>query len=54
MFSFLIAVFLPAFYIAVVGFHSEILPFELARKVKIAVEFIPYRPIIEALIVELS
>ena len=53
MFSFLIAVFLPAFYIAVVGFHSEILPFELARKVKIAVEFIPYRPIIEALIVEL-
>ncbi|MGN7386493.1 spore germination protein [Sporosarcina sp. SAFN-015] len=53
MLSFLIAVFLPAFYIAVVGFHSEILPFELARKVKIAVEFIPYRPIIEALIVEL-
>lgn len=53
IFSFLIAVFLPAFYIAVVGFHSEVLPFELSRKVKIAVEFIPYRPIIEALIVEL-
>lgn len=53
LFSFLIAIFLPAFYIAVVGFHSEILPFELSRKVKIAVEFIPYRPIIEALIVEL-
>ncbi|MCM3637568.1 spore germination protein [Sporosarcina luteola] len=53
LFSFLIAVFLPAFYIAVVGFHSEILPFDLSRKVKLAVEFIPYRPIIEALIVEL-
>lgn len=53
IFSFFVAVFLPAFYIAVVGFHSEILPFDLSRKVKIAVEFIPYRPIIEALIVEL-
>ncbi|WP_342504961.1 spore germination protein [Sporosarcina sp. FSL K6-2383] len=53
MSSFLVAVFLPAFYIAVVGFHSEILPFDIARKVKIAVEFIPYRPIIEALIVEI-
>jgi spore germination protein KA len=52
MFSFLIAVFLPAFYIAVIGFHSEILPFDLAKKVKIAVQDIPYRPIIEALIVE--
>ena len=51
--SFLIAVFLPAFYIALVGFHSEILPFELSKKVKLAVEFIPYRPIFEALIVEL-
>ena len=53
MLSFLIAVFLPAFYIALVGFHSEILPFELSKKVKLAVEFIPYRPILEALIVEL-
>ena len=53
MLSFLIAIFLPAFYIALVGFHSEILPFELSKKVKLAVEFIPYRPILEALIVEL-
>ena len=48
----MIAFFLPAFYIAVVGFHSEILPFELSKKVKIAVQDIPYRPIFEALIVE--
>ncbi|WP_203248865.1 spore germination protein [Sporosarcina beigongshangi] len=53
LFSFMMAIFLPAFYIAVVGFHSEILPFEIGRKVKIAVEFIPYRPIVEALIVEI-
>ena len=50
--SFMLAIFLPAFYIAVVGFHSEILPFELSTKVKIAVQDIPYRPIVEALIVE--
>ncbi len=53
MFSFMIAVFLPAFYIAVVGFHSEILPVEISEKVKIAVQDIPYRPIVEALIVEI-
>ena len=53
LFSFMIAIFLPAFYIAVVGFHSEILPFEISKKVKIAVQDIPYRPIVEALIVEI-
>lgn len=50
--SFLLAVFLPAFYIAVLGFHSEILPFDLSLKVKVAVQDIPYRPLVEALIVE--
>ncbi|MER2089683.1 MAG: spore germination protein [Sporosarcina sp.] len=53
LFCFMLAIFLPAFYIAVVGFHSEILPFELSKKVKIAVQDIPYRPIVEALIVEI-
>lgn len=53
LFSFMIAIFLPAFYIAVVGFHSEILPFEISKQVKIAVQDIPYRPIVEALIVEI-
>lgn len=52
LFSFMIAIFLPAFYIAVVGFHSEILPYEISKSVKIAVQDIPYRPIVEALIVE--
>jgi len=53
LFSFIIAIFLPAFYIAVVGFHSEILPFDLSVKVKVAVQEIPYRPLVEALIVEI-
>jgi spore germination protein KA len=53
LFSFMLAIFLPAFYIAVVGFHSEILPFEISKTVKIAVQDIPYRPLVEALIVEI-
>lgn len=51
--SFAIALFLPAFYISVIGFHSEILPIELSQKVKMAINNIPYRPIIEAIILEL-
>ncbi|MFJ7936851.1 spore germination protein [Sporosarcina sp. NPDC096371] len=51
--SFMAAIFLPAFYIAVVSFHSEIIPAELGKQVKLAVNDIPYRPIIEALILEL-
>ena len=51
--SFITAIFLPAFYIAVVSFHSEILPIQLSKQVKVAVNDIPYRPIIEALILEL-
>lgn len=51
--SFVAAMFLPAFYIAVIGFHSEILPLELSKKVKVAINEIPYRPIFEALILEL-
>ncbi|WP_318614475.1 spore germination protein [Sporosarcina sp. YIM B06819] len=51
--SFMAAIFLPAFYIAVVSFHSEIIPAELGKQVKLAVNDIPYRPIVEALILEL-
>lgn len=51
--SFAIALFLPGMYISVIGFHSEILPIELSRSVKMAIHNIPYRPIIEAVILEL-
>lgn len=52
LFSFMTAVFLPAFYIAVIGFHSEILPVDLSKQVKLAVNEIPYRPIFEAVLLE--
>ncbi|MFC4411287.1 spore germination protein [Chungangia koreensis] len=48
-----IAVLLPSFYIAVVSYNPEILPIELSRQIKQVVNEIPYRPIFEALILEL-
>ncbi|WP_155591077.1 spore germination protein [Lysinibacillus cavernae] len=51
--SFITAVFLPAFYIAVISFHFEVLPLELSNQVKNDVNNIPYRPLIEALILEI-
>ncbi|MGF9979409.1 spore germination protein [Viridibacillus arvi] len=51
--SFFTAIFLPAIYIAVISFHFEVLPLELSQRVKMDVSQIPYRPIIEALILEI-
>lgn len=54
IFSFIIAIFLPAFYIAIVSFHFEILPLELSNQIKSDIENIPYRPILEAVILEMT
>ena len=54
VFSFFSAIFLPAFYIAIVSFHFEVLPLELASKVKSDINQIPYRPLIEAMIMEIT
>jgi spore germination protein KA len=53
-FSIVMAIYLPAFYIAVISFHSEVLPLELANKVKADINQIPYPPFIEALIMILT
>ncbi|MFE5322405.1 spore germination protein [Paenibacillus sp. NPDC056579] len=52
--SFLIAVTLPALYIAVVSFHFETIPNELILPMQSAVLEIPFPPIIEALLMELT
>jgi len=54
LFGFVSAIFLPAFYIAIVSFHFEVLPLELANKVKTDINQIPYRPLIEAMIMEIT
>ncbi|WP_078596250.1 spore germination protein [Evansella clarkii] len=54
MISLLIAVTLPSIYISIISFHSEIIPTELVLAIKSSVEEIPYPPLIEALLVELT
>ncbi|EIT87099.1 GerA spore germination protein [Fictibacillus macauensis ZFHKF-1] len=50
MLSFLVATTLPAIYIAIIGFHFEILPNELVLPIKASLEGIPFPPIVEAFI----
>lgn len=54
VFSFFLAVCLPAIYISIISFHSEVIPRGLIILVKKSVEEIPYPPIIEAIIIELT
>jgi spore germination protein KA len=48
--SFIIAIGLPAFYIAVVAFHFEVIPDELIMPVKSSINEIAYPPLLEALV----
>ncbi|GAA0405893.1 spore germination protein GerKA [Paenibacillus motobuensis] len=54
VFSFVIAVALPAYYIAVVSFHFEVIPQDLLLPIKSSIEHIPFPPILEALFMELT
>lgn len=51
--GFFTALFLPALYIAIISFHFEIFPLSLSQQVKNSVSNIPFRPIFEALLLEL-
>lgn len=52
--SIAIAVNLPAIYIAVIGFHFEVLPDDLVLPVVSSIRNIPFPPLIEALLMELT
>ncbi|URN95721.1 MAG: spore germination protein [Candidatus Pristimantibacillus lignocellulolyticus] len=54
LFSFVVAVTLPAIYIAVIGFHYGVMPQQLAITVKGSIDNIPYPPLVEAFIMELT
>lgn len=54
MMSFFIAVLFPALYIAIIAFHFEVLPFKLVVAFKQSVELIPFPPLIEAMLMELT
>ncbi|WP_078380564.1 spore germination protein [Sutcliffiella halmapala] len=50
----ILAINLPAVYIAISAFHFEVIPHELLLPLKGSVEGIPYPPLIEALIMEVT
>lgn len=52
--GFFISISLPSIYIAIVSFHYEVLPFELVTNIKGSLEYVPYPPVIEALIMQLT
>ncbi|MDQ0484206.1 spore germination protein [Guptibacillus hwajinpoensis] len=52
--SFIFALALPSVYIATVSFHSEILPAELILNIKSSLENVPFPPLIEALIMQIT
>lgn len=51
--SFITAFQLPAFYIAIVAFHSNILPIQLFFTVQGSLTRVPYPPLVEAMLLEL-
>jgi spore germination protein KA len=48
VFSFIVAISLPAIYIAIVSFHSEVLPIGLLYSIRVSLEFVPFLPLVEA------
>ncbi|WP_404405779.1 spore germination protein [Jeotgalibacillus malaysiensis] len=52
--SFIVALLLPAFYIAIVSYHFEVIPEALTLPAKRAIEDIPYPPLVEAFIMEIT
>ncbi|MEH7009677.1 spore germination protein [Neobacillus niacini] len=49
VFSFIIAISLPAIYIAIVSFHSEVLPIGILYSIRVSLEYVPFPPLAEAL-----
>ncbi len=54
LFSFIIAISLPGIYIAIVTFHSDILPLGILYAIKLQIQFLPLSPFMEAAIMQLT
>ncbi|WP_165822357.1 spore germination protein [Paenibacillus montanisoli] len=50
--SFVIAICLPAIYIAIVTYHSEVLPIGILYSVKVSLTYVPLPPLLEALVMQ--
>ncbi|MFD4705864.1 spore germination protein [Gottfriedia sp. NPDC058432] len=53
LFSFFLCITLPAVYISVISFGYEILPYELVTTIQNSIEFVPFSPFVEAIIMQL-
>ncbi|WP_167555431.1 spore germination protein [Gottfriedia acidiceleris] len=53
LFSFFLCITLPAVYISIVSFGYEILPYELVTTIQNSIEFVPFSPFVEAIIMQL-
>ncbi|MET3193630.1 spore germination protein [Gottfriedia sp. OAE603] len=53
VFSFIVAISLPAIYIAIVSFNSEILPIGILYSIRVSLEFVPFLPLIEAIAMQI-
>jgi spore germination protein KA len=51
--SFIIAISLPAIYVAIVSFHSEILPIGILYSIRTSLEYVPFPPFVEALAMQI-
>ncbi|MFK7695978.1 spore germination protein [Paenibacillus sp. HJGM_3] len=51
--SFILAISLPAIYIAIVTYHSEVLPIGILYSVKVSLTYVPFPPIMEAISMQL-
>ncbi|SFS55113.1 spore germination protein [Paenibacillus sp. BC26] len=51
--SFVLAICLPAIYIATVTYHSEVLPIGILYSVKVSLTYVPLPPILEALVMQI-
>lgn len=54
MVSFFTAILFPAIYIAIVGFHLEVLPEAFVIPIYHSIAYIPYSPLMEAMILEIT
>ncbi|PEL85801.1 spore germination protein, partial [Bacillus wiedmannii] len=52
--GFIIAIFLPAIYIAIVSFHFEIIPIDLYTSIATSRVKVPFSPLLEAFIMEIT
>jgi spore germination protein KA len=53
IFSFVVAISLPAIYIAIVSFHSEVLPIGILYSIRTSLEYVPFPPFVEALTMQI-